>query len=198
METLFLARHRRVSHAPSHPGQWSTWPQRLEIDGGESRKKARKLARKGERGERGERRILLGRSATPCAYFTVRQIRLRVFLHAHDDHDGSFPTFMLAIMGSVLCFSLVLTDTGLGLPGNFKRCYWYKLATSRIPNLWNRRIFSGSHHKRKWIWVPSHSPITSQGLVALVLHAGVNRKFRELLHSAHNTSPEPRRQQLVV
>lgn len=28
-DTCFLARHSRVSHAPSHAGQWSTWPQRL-------------------------------------------------------------------------------------------------------------------------------------------------------------------------
>lgn len=42
-DACFLARENRVIHAPSHPGQWSTWPQRLQTDEGESASKDKKL-----------------------------------------------------------------------------------------------------------------------------------------------------------
>lgn len=41
-DACFLARDSRVSHAPSHAGQWSTWPQSLETGGGEPGSKENK------------------------------------------------------------------------------------------------------------------------------------------------------------
>lgn len=52
-DACFLARENKVIHAPSHAGQWSTWPQRLKPDEGESRSKHNKITA-GEHGLPGE------------------------------------------------------------------------------------------------------------------------------------------------